>query len=216
MLHINRFHNRDEWLEGRKNYIGGSDASAVMGMNPYKTNAELWEEKTGLREPADISGKPYVIYGHAAEEHLRELFRLDFPDYRVFYDEDTFIVNDKYPWAHASLDGMLRDRDNRLGVLEIKTTNIMQSMQKEKWEDRIPDNYYLQVLHYMMVTEAAFAILKAQLKYEFSDTIFLQTRHYHIERSEVEADIRILEKAERSFMDDVKNRRRPAVILPDI
>lgn len=187
-----------------------------MGMNPYKTNAELWEEKTGLREPADISGKPYVIYGHAAEEHLRELFRLDFPDYRVFYDEDTFLVNDKYPWAHASLDGMLRDRDNRLGVLEIKTTNIMQSMQKEKWEDRIPDNYYLQVLHYMMVTEAAFAILKAQLKYEFRDTIFLQTRHYHIERSEVEADIRILEKAERSFMDDVKNRRRPAVILPDI
>ena len=187
-----------------------------MGLNPYKTNAELWEEKTGLREPEDISGKPYVIYGHEAEKHLRELFRLDFPEYQVFHEEDTFLVNDKYPWAHASLDGMLRDRDNRLGVLEIKTTNIMQSMQKEKWEDRIPDNYYLQVLHYMMVVEADFAILKAQLKYEFKDTLFLQVRHYHIERSEVEEDIRILVNAERSFMDDVNNRRRPALILPEI
>ena len=216
MLNIFHFASAEEWKKGRKLYIGGSDAAAIMGMNPYKTNMMLWEEKTGLAEPEDISGKPYVIYGHKAEDHLRELFRLDFPDYEVFYDPDTFIVNDKYPWAHASLDGLLRDKDNRLGVLEIKTTNIMQSMQKEKWNDRIPDNYYLQVLHYMMVTEAKFAILKAQLKYEFRESLFLQTRHYFIERKDVEEDIKILEKAEREFWEDVMKGKRPAVILPEI
>ena len=216
MLTIHRFTSQDEWKEGRKKYIGGSDAAAVLGMNPYKTNMRLWEEKTGLVEPEDISDKPYVIYGHKAEDHLRELFRLDFPEYEVFYEPETFIVNDKYPWAHASLDGLLRDKDNRLGILEIKTTNIMQSMQKEKWNDRIPDNYFLQVLHYMMVTEAEFAVLKAQLKYVFRESIFLQTRHYFIERIEVDEDIRILEKEEQKFWKDVMDRKRPAVILPEI
>jgi putative phage-type endonuclease len=210
------FSSRDEWLKARKSYIGGSDAAAVLGMNPYKTNVKLWEEKTGISEPEDISDKPYVKYGHEAEEHLRELFRLDFPQYQVFYDPDTFLVNDKYPWAHASVDGLLRDQEGRLGILEIKTTNIMQSMQKEQWDDRIPDNYYLQVLHYMMVLEADFTVLKAQLKYEFKDSLFLQTRHYFIERSDVEEDIRILRDAEQKFWKDVVDKRRPAVILPDI
>lgn len=216
MLRPYYFSSREDWLSARRSYIGGSDAAAVMGMNPYKTNLKLWEEKVGISEPEDISDKPYVIYGHKAEEHLRELFRLDFPEYKVFHDEDAFLVNDKYPWAHASLDGLLRDKDNRLGILEIKTTNIMQSMQKEQWDDRIPDNYYLQVIHYMMVTEAEFAVLKAQLKYEFKDNLFLQVRHYFIERSEVEEDIRILQNAEQKFWEDVVKKRRPALILPEI
>ena len=51
----------------------------------------------------------------------------------------------------ASLDGELVDQDGRKGILEIKTTNILQSMQYEKWKDRIPDNYYIQVLHYLLL-----------------------------------------------------------------
>lgn len=47
--------SREEWLAARKNYIGGSDASAVLGMNPYKTNLELWKEKTGIVQPEDLS-----------------------------------------------------------------------------------------------------------------------------------------------------------------
>ena len=215
MITVYRFSSQEEWKEGRKKYIGGSDAAAVLGMNPYKTNTRLWEEKTGVVEAEDISDKPYVIYGHKAEDHLRELFRLDFPEYEVFHEADAFIVNDRYPWAHASVDGLLRDKDNRLGILEIKTTNIMQSMQKEKWNNRIPDNYFLQILHYMMVTEAEFAVLKAQLKYEFRESLFL-TRHYFIERIEVEEDIRILEQAERKFWKDVTDRKRPALLMPEI
>ena len=45
------FKSREEWLEGRKGHIGGSDASACVGMNPYKDNVQLWEEKRGLVIP---------------------------------------------------------------------------------------------------------------------------------------------------------------------
>lgn len=206
---------REDWLQLRKNYIGGSDASSVLGLNPYKTNVELWEEKTGQKEPEDISDKPYVRYGTVAEHHLRELFRLDFPDYKLDYAENNIWLNPAYPWAHASLDGWITDKDGRLGILEIKTTNILQSMQKERWNDRIPDNYYVQVLHYMAVTGAEFAVLKAQLKTDFGMP-YLQTKHYMIERSDAAGDMAYLMDEERRFWELVKQKKRPHTVLPEI
>ena len=218
MLNMMKCYGHDEWLRARSKRIGGSDASAIVGMNPYKTNIELWEEKTGRREPADISNDEFVKYGHDAENHLRELFALDYPQYKVLYEDDNIWLNDKYPFAHASLDGWLVDEDGRKGVLEIKTTNILQSMQKEKWKDKVPDNYYIQVLHYLMVTEFEFAILKAQLKYEHNNgDVFLTTKHYKVERAEVEEDIKYLEDAERKFHNDyIINNRQPNLVLPTI
>ena len=208
--------SREEWLTARSDRIGGSEASAVVGLNPYMSNTDLWDIKMGLKIPEDISEKPYVRYGHDAEPLLRDLFRLDFPDYKVGYVDNNLFINSRYPWAHASLDGWLQDSEGRTGILEIKTTEILQSMQKEKWKDRIPDNYYLQVLHYMMVMEADFACLKAQLKYDYDGDIYLQIRHYWIERQDVENDIRILSEKEEEFWHHMQNGTRPATLLPEI
>lgn len=208
--------SREEWLQARAGRIGGSDASAILGMNPYRTNIELWQIKTGQLVPEDISDKPYVKYGTEAEQYLRELFKLDFPEYQVCYEENSMFLNDKYPFGHASLDGWLIDQNGRLGIWECKTTNILQSMQKEKWDHRIPDNYYIQILHYLLITEFDFAILKAQLKSEFGGEIYIQTKHYKIERSEVQADIDLLEASERKFWKQVQERKRPDLILPNI
>lgn len=215
MIEMRILKDRAEWLANRSR-IGGSEASCIIGMNPYMSNVELFEIKTGLRTQEDISDKPYVKYGTEAEQHLRELFKLDFPEYQVFYEENNMFLNDKYPFAHASLDGWLVDQEGRKGVWECKTTNILQSMQKEKWKDRIPDNYYIQILHYLMVTEFDFAILKAQLKSEFNGDIYLQTKHYKIERADVEEDIDYLESSEREFWKQVQERKRPGLILPNI
>lgn len=207
--------SREDWLNHRER-IGGSDASAILGMNPYRTNIELWQIKTGQLIPEDISEKPYVKYGTEAEKYLRELFKLDFPEYQVMYVENNMFLNDKYNFGHASLDGWLIDQNGRRGVWECKTTNILQSMQKEKWNHRIPDNYYVQLLHYLLITEFDFAVLKAQLKYEFNGEIYLQTKHYKIERAEVQEDIEFLESAERKFWKQVQKRKRPDLILPEI
>lgn len=125
-------------------------------------------------------------------------------------------LNPKYPWMHASLDGELIDRRGRHGILEIKTTNILQSAQKKKWDNRIPDNYYCQVLHYLAVTEYDFVVLKAQLKSEWDGELRIEVRHYFIEREEVEEDIRELVDAEKKLWDCVESGRRPDLILPVI
>lgn len=208
--------NREDWLKHRTK-IGGSDASAILGKNPYKTNVELWKDKAFHLMSEDISDKPYVKYGTEAEKYLRELFKLDYPQYEMFYEENNMWTNDTYPFAHASLDGWLKDEAGRMGIWECKTTNILQSRQKEMWDHRLPENYYIQILHYLMVTEFEFVELKAQLKSVFSDgSVYLQTRHYHIERSDVEADITYLAEEERKFWKCVENMKAPPLVLPEI
>ena len=66
--------SREEWLKKRTSYVGGSEAAALVGKNPYMTNIDLYRIKTGQQAKENIDNKDYVIYGHNAEPHLRELF----------------------------------------------------------------------------------------------------------------------------------------------
>lgn len=208
--------DRSEWLHTRMYGVGGSDASAIMGMNPYKTNIDLYEEKIGRRIPEDISDKPYVKYGTLAEEHIRALFALDYPEYAVEYHGNRVLRSTEWPWMQASLDGELTDQNGRRGVLEIKTTNILQSMQYEKWKDKIPDNYYIQVIHYLIVTGYDFAVLRAHLRSDWGDDRRTTVKHYFIERSDVEEDINLLREEEAKFWDYVVSGRKPPVVLPPL
>jgi putative phage-type endonuclease len=212
---------REQWLELRKQGIGGSEAAAIFGLNPYKTNIELWEEKTGRRTQEDIGHKLVVQYGNNAESHLRELFALDYPQYEVKYEEFKIFKNSEYPFMFATLDGWLEDKipnpKYRCGVLEIKTTEIMHGTQILKWKNKIPDNYYIQCLHQLLATGYDFVVLKAQIKFNFGDSLRLETKHYHIERSEVEEDLAYLKAKEIEFwtkyvMQDI----RPNLLLPAI
>lgn len=208
--------SHDEWLKNRFNGLGGSEISAVVGLNPYLNNITLWEYKTGRKQPEDISDKPFVKYGTEAEPLLRELFKLDFPEYSVEYIENNSFKNSRYPWAQASLDGMLTDSEGRKGILEIKTTEILNSMHREKWNHKIPNNYYCQCLFYMAVLEAEFCVLKAQLKTVFDGVPYLQTKHYKIERSDVQEDIDYLMQEGEKFWQYVKSDKQPPLVLPEI
>lgn len=209
---------REEWLAIRHSGIGASECSAIVGMNPYMTNVELWEYKTGLREPEDISDKPYVQYGLQAEKHLRALFALDFPQYKVGYKDYDLVRNKKYPFILATLDGRLIEKETgRRGVLEIKTTEILKSMSRENWKDQVPSNYYCQILWQLLATGWEFSVLKAQLKTTFGDEVYLQTKHYHIERRDVEEDLEYLqEEAIKFWNENVLKKVKPSLILPQI
>lgn len=208
--------DHDDWLRTRNYGIGGSDASAILGMNPYKTNIDLFEEKTGRRVPEDISDKPYVRYGTLAEPLIRGLFALDYPEYEVFYHENRILRSNRYPYMQASLDGELVDQDGRRGILEIKTTNILQSMQYEKWKGRIPDNYYVQVLHYLIVTGYQFVVLRARLVSVRGRDKMIMDKDYFIERDEVLDDLEMILAEEKRFWKYVESGRKPPLILPEL
>lgn len=216
MIQIRSFPTREEWLKARTSYIGGSDAACILGLNPWKSNTQLWAEKIGQTEPKDLRDNPLVEYGRRAEAHLRELFRLDFPEMAVEYIEDNMVTNTDYPFAHASLDGWMTDPEGRKGVLEIKTATISNGQQAQKWKAGIPDNYYCQVLHYLMVTGWDFAIVKAQLKHEGGEMPWSETRHYRIDRADVADEIIYLAEREKEFAAHIMTKTAPATILPEI
>lgn len=213
-IRLETLNSREDWKKNRGKFIGGSDVACVVGMNPYKTSQELWLEKTGRKQAPDLTGNKAVEYGTNCEPYLREIFKLDYPNMKVCYVDNNSWSNSEYPWARASLDGWLVDEKDRLGVLEIKTCTIKSKAQKESWNNRIPDNYYCQVLFYMAMIDADFVIVKAQLKYEYEDQEpYSITKHYRIERADVQNDIDELMEKAGEFAEYIKNDTEPPIVL---
>lgn len=212
-----------EWHEHRKFGIGGSSASAVIGCNPYMSNVELWEYKTGKKTPEDISNKECVIRGNIEEEPMRVLFSVEYPEYDLIYKPFDLRRSKKYPFLYATLDGEMKDISNRVGVYEGKTAVILRSTDWSKWDKKIPKNYFCQVLHNMFCIEAEFAFLNARLIYSLTDkeTEVKETRatekRYPIELSEVQSSIDFLIEREVYYWENnVLKDKPPALILPEI
>jgi len=59
-----------EQLDERRHGIGGSDAGAILGVNPYRTPLQVWLEKTGKAEPDDLSDNEAVTWGNVLEDTI--------------------------------------------------------------------------------------------------------------------------------------------------
>ena len=217
MIVIPRTH--EEWIQERKKGLGASDAGTIIGVNKWKSNVELWQEKIGLREPEDISYKPYVQYGHDAEPHLRALFALDHPELRVTYESPyKMIFSDELPFIFATPDGELEElATGRKGGLEVKTTEIMNPRQWTEWKGRIPDQYFAQVCHQFLATGWDFIFLLAQIKWTNREGEKMKMiKEYPIERIDVLDSIEYLKPMEVDFWHHVKTKKEPGLILPTI
>lgn len=208
---------REEWLESRRQGIGGSDAGCIVGANPWKSARQLWKEKTGADKPDDISDKRAVKFGKEAEQYLRALFLLTYPQYTCEYHEFRMYANDRLPFIFATLDGELTDQDGRRGILEIKTTTIQQAKQWFEWDDCIPQHYYIQILHQLLACDwAEYVELFAHIRYQKGEEIRAALRKFRIERQDVEQDLQILEEREIQFYKQWQDGTEPPYTLPEI
>jgi len=199
--------NRNDWLAARKNGIGGSDASVIAGVNLYKDPITLYKEKLGLIPEPDLSEKQAVQLGVNMEPLLFQMFALANPEFKVLPGVEME-WSEKYPFMYANTDGMLVDEDGRKGVLEIKTATVHNL---KSWTKQIPQAYYLQILHYLAVTEADFAILYAWIRPSWgeSDTA-AWLRKFVVERAGREEEIANLVEMERKFWESIENQKPPA------
>ena len=137
--------NREEWLKDRKKGIGGSDAAAIIGLNPYSTAYSVWADKLDLVPPKQDSeamrqGRDFEdIVAHRFMEATGKKVRR----------KNSIIRNPEYPFAHATVDRLVVGEN---AGLECKTTS---SLNLKKFRDgEYPDTYYCQCVHYMAVTGA--------------------------------------------------------------
>lgn len=201
--------NREDWTEKRGVGIGASEAAAVVGLSPWTTALELWELKTGMKKPKDLSGNEAVQTGHRLEPALRQLFLAMNPAYSCEYHEFDMVYQKERPWMFATLDGELTDTETgSKGVLEIKTGTPTGREAWEKWNERIPDGYFVQVLHQLACTGYDFAIVFALL---FGREGQANIRTYRIEREDVKSDMEWLIGEEAKFWKLVQNKEMPGV-----
>lgn len=138
-----RTSNHQEWLELRSNYLGGSDAAAVVGMNSFSSPYSLWAEKTG--KAPGFSGNLATEVGTFLEEFVAQKFA-EVTGKKVRNCNYSFL-NSEYPFAIANIDREIVGED---AGLEIKTTD---SLNLKKFKNgEYPENYYVQCVHYMAVT----------------------------------------------------------------
>lgn len=183
--------SREEWRKLRSGYIGGSDAAAVVGLNPYASAYSLWAEKTG--RTAGFAGNLATEVGTYLEEFVAKKFEQ--ATGKKVRRCNQSILNSLYPWAIANIDREIVGED---AGLEIKTTD---SLNLKKFSGgEYPANYYVQCVHYLAVTGKArwyLAVLIGNREF----------RHFTIERDE--GEIAALMDAENDFWQRVKNNTPP-------
>ncbi|MFM0722377.1 YqaJ viral recombinase family protein [Paraburkholderia strydomiana] len=141
---------RNDWLEVRKSGIGGSDAAAAVGLNPYKSCLELWLEKTGrdtnLPKPnADDTTEP-VYWGNLLEPIVAASYTKQTGN-RV-RRVNAVLQHPAIPWMLANLDREVVGVPG-VHILECKTAGEFGA---RLWRDGVPEYVTLQVQHQLAVT----------------------------------------------------------------
>ena len=140
------YNTKEEWLALRKQLgVGGSEAGAVIGMNPYKSAYTLWAEKTG--RVAEFEGNLITEVGSYLEAFVAELFERETG--KKVRRKNKILVNDAYPFAFADVDRLVVGEK---ALLEIKTTNSVPIMKQLHNSSEFPEAYYAQVVHYLAVS----------------------------------------------------------------
>lgn len=178
--------SHEEWLELRKGFIGGSDAGAVMGMNPYSSPFAVWAEKTGKVE--GFAGNLTTKVGAYLEDLVAQLFTEETG--KKVRRKNRMLVNDEFPWACADVDRLVVGEK---ALLEIKTTNSFPAMKKIRGGE-YPEMWYCQMVHYLAVTGLEKAYLAVLINCR-------DMKVFELERDEDE--IAALMDAEQSFWKKV-------------
>ena len=204
--------SREKWLEGRQHTIGGSDISALVGLNPYKTNRDLWFEKV-MGERVDVHNDA-IQHGIDMEPVLRDWARVSYKErYSLAYRPNVVLRSNTIDFGAYSPDGLLYDKGlDKLGVWECKTALIQNSSQLEEWRNAIPEHYYLQTLWGLIVTGYDFVILTAELRFAWKKDVEIRT--YHYTREEAQEDINwLIDRAEKEYDKYYRSKKEPNTIL---
>jgi len=142
---------RAQWLEARKDGIGGSDAATIMGVNPWCSPYTLFLEKSGLVDDVQEDNER-MLWGRKLEpivaEHYVEVTE------RTLVPGVEMLKHPERPHLFANTDRMIAPCEGHpdKGVYEGKTTS---AYNKDDWKDgKVPLYYQVQVQHYLYVNEA--------------------------------------------------------------
>jgi putative phage-type endonuclease len=178
------FNSREEWLELRKQGIGGSDAAAVVGLSKWSSPLAVYADKLGIipeREDNEAMRQGRDLEAYVAERFMEQT------GLKV-RRENHILINEERPFMFANIDRRIVGEDEGL---ECKTTSVYNRTDFEGGD--VPPEYYAQCQHYMAVTGWRVWHL----------AILVLNKGFYVFRVERnEEDIQALIKAEQEFWEN--------------
>ena len=148
----NKYWSKDQFKvndhEDRRLGIGGSDASAIMGANSYKTKYELWLEKTGKTEPEDKDNE-YTRWGKFMEDAVLR-------KYKIRRSNMTWWNQEGSTYRYAHIDGYKKSAKENGGghlIYEIKAPSFGKKYNQDVSIKELNPSYYWQAIHYLSIFE---------------------------------------------------------------
>ena len=160
-------------LVERAKGIGASDGGTAIGVNDYRSEYDLYLEKTGQSSPPDISDIPAVIHGTVMEPVVFEMIknRLNIPARR---DNKTH-YHPEHKWMFMHIDGRYLNEDK---IIEIKCPSVhMREFYGTEGTDEIPQMYIAQATHMLAIEKQCKAV-------EFFVYFHGEIQRYTIKRKE--------------------------------
>lgn len=188
--------SREEWLKYRRMGIGGSDVASLLGISKWKSEIELWMDKTEQIE-LEMSENEAMMWGNIMEAVLRKQFA-EVTGKKVV-EVKAILQHPEYPFMLADIDGLTVDDEGNPAILEIKTAS---EYKRSEWDNGIPAYYETQVQHYLCVT----GLQKAYVAVLIGGNTF--------KLYEVDADREVQEMliaVEHNFWDKVVNKVQPEI-----
>ncbi len=180
----------EEWLELRKQGIGGSDIGTIIGANPYESAYTLWHKRLGLIPESDLSDNLAVWLGNVLEEPILRRFEQRHPELEVFTVGSY--RNKKHDFMQANPDALFRNKNTgEWGIIEVKTG-------RNPWDD-VPPSYRAQVQWYLTVFGMSKAYIVGFVGYQWEER--------RIESDSFEA-AHLVTEAKR-FLNAVKTASKP-------
>lgn len=136
--------SREEWLALRKQGIGGSDAGAICGLNPWRSPIDVYVDKTNEKIEAEVETEAMRV-GTDLEDYVARRF-CEATGKKV-HRKNVMMQSEEYPFMLANVDRIVTGEK---ALLECKTANAYAA---EQWSDgKCPESYEIQCHHYMAVT----------------------------------------------------------------
>ncbi len=200
--------NYDEWVTLRKSLVykgmvGGSDASTLLGLNPWTSKITRWNQSVGTANIKNIDNE-VMFHGRLLEDYVADLWQYWTGDpveminnykgnikLRKSIRRNCIFINNKYPFLFANIDRQITKHDelSGRGILEIKTIS---GYNADKWDGGIPPYYIAQIQLYMLV-----------LGFEYGQFAFLKDgRHMDVFTIEANPSIQetIIHEAEMFYL----------------
>lgn len=145
--------SRTEWLDYRRQGIGGSDVAGIMGISPFRTARDIYYDKLGIA-PVEDEPENWVALemGNLLEDLVARIFRKK--SGLGIYQIKKMFRHPLYPFMLADVDYFVTLPDGTTAILEIKTTNY--NATDNWWQDgreTVPVYYEVQGRHYMAVMD---------------------------------------------------------------